>query len=279
MYFDNNKHIDAYFRKGLKDYSSVPDDAVWENIEHQLTEEKKVRQLFFSKVAAGLLIFIGLATFLALEFSYFSDVEKEFASLNFNQELKSSIINDEVDKYSGKNYNENQLIASDVSIPRGMLFDQNIQSQIVTEEKKSLQEQESLSKMKALNVTLLENKTKQSEFIELRNQTFFNTSKIPPREFSFQDNYRLPTKRQKENIFSLSGSFSPIMSYRNTKMTTSNSAVSSEKSMLSYSGGMNVGYSIGDRLTLRTGIQYAKFGQSLNGVEVSSDSYAMDGET
>jgi len=278
MYFDNNKHIDAYFRKGLKDYSQVPEGPVWENIERQLSEEKKVKRLFFVKVAAGLLIFIGLATFLAFEVSNFSGSEKEFNSMTFKEELKNTIINHEVEKYSSINYKDNQLIVSDVSIPRSMLSNQSIQSQILAEEEISLQKQKSLSKMTALNVRLLEDKTKQSEFIILRSQSFYNKSKISSREISLQDNFALLNSHQKENLFSLSGSFSPIMSYRNTKMTTSNSALSAEKSMLSYSGGMNVGYSIGDKLTFRTGIHYAKLGQSINGVEVSSDSYAMDGE-
>lgn len=279
MYFDNNKHIDDFFRRGLKDYSQAPDDTVWENIERQLFEERKVRQLYFFKVAAGLLIFIGLAAFMAFEVSYFSGSEKNNASINLNEELENSIVSQEVVKNSQRNYNaikDRQLIASDVSIPRNMLTNQNIQSQMVAaEEEITLREQKPLSKMTALNVTL--NKRKQSDYSDLRNQTFFNTSKKPTRELSLLDNV-VPKSQERENLFSLSGSFSPIMSYRSTRMSASSSSMPKEKSMLSYSGGMNVGYSIGDKLTLRTGVHYAKLGQSLNGVEVNSDSYAMDGE-
>jgi len=285
MYFDNNKNIDDYFKKGLKDYSQVPEDAVWGNIERQLSEEKKLKQLFFYKVAAGLLIFIGLANFLAFEVSYFSGSEKNLASMNLNEELQNSIENQKVEKYSPGDYNvnnDNQLIASDVSIPQNILSDQDIQSQMAAieekgEERNLLRDQRSLSKMTALDVKLA-NKTKEPDFTELRNQPFFNKSKIPTREFSLSNN-TVQNSQQRGNLFSLSGSFSPIMSYRSTKMKTSNSTMPKEKSMLSYSGGMNVGYSIGDRLTLRTGIHYAKLGQSLNSVEVSSDSYGMDGET
>jgi len=282
MYFDNNKHIDTYFRKGLKDYSRVPDGDVWEYIERQLSQEKKVRQLFFIKVAAGLLIFIGLATFLAFEVLHFSGAQKEFASMKFNNELKNSVTGPE-NQYSGRAFNamkDNQFIASDVSIPRDMLSSQGSQSHAEAAENGeiSLHKKDSFAKMATMNVTF-DNKTQQSKFIELKNQIFFNANKRPSGELSLQDKDLLPNSRQKENLFSLSGSFSPIMSYRNTKMTASNSAMSNETSMLSYSGGMNVGYSIGDKLTLRTGLHYAKVGQSLNDVEVGSESYALDGET
>ncbi len=279
MYFDNNKHIDNYFRKGLKDYAQVPDDAVWENIEQQLIDEKKVRQLFFFKVAAGLLIFLGFATFLAFEIPYFSGSEKNLTSMNFNEELENSLLNKKVEKNSERNYNaNNQLTTSDISTPENIIPGQDIQSQITetAEEDINFQKQESLSKMTALNVTLNDN-TKQTGFNELKNQTFFNRRKIQTRELSFINKAAPENNRPQENLFSLSGSFSPIMSYRSTKMKTSNSAMPKEKSMLSYSGGMNVGYSIGNKLTIRTGLHYAKLGQSLNGVEVKSDSYAMDG--
>ncbi|MGM0496466.1 MAG: hypothetical protein ACQESJ_00965 [Bacteroidota bacterium] len=284
MYFDNNKNIDDYFKRSLKNYSQVPDDNVWENIEWRLSQEKKVRRMFFLKVAAGLLIFVGLTTFLFFEISYFTGSEKALSSMNLDEELKISMTR-EVEKNSDGTYNErkhNRVIPSDVSVPNSLLSNRTLQNQTIAKEESSIQEEESLHKLTALNTTFDNKETKQPKhpvFSELSKRNFINTYRKEKSDNDLsQNNIGVASEQPPKNMLSLSGSFSPILSYRNTKMTTSNDGMSREKSMLSYSGGMDIGYSISDKLTLRTGMHYTKLGQSLNGIEVSSDSYAMDGE-
>jgi hypothetical protein len=90
-------------------------------------------------------------------------------------------------------------------------------------------------------------------------------------------NISFSQKDMEKNKFSLSGSFSPILSYRHSKVKNTNNTLPAENSLLSYSGGMDVSYNLAEKLTFRTGMHYTKFGQSLSNVEVTSGSYTMDG--
>jgi hypothetical protein len=279
MYFDNNGHIDDYFRQHLKDYSEAPDDSVWKNIEGRLSHEAKTRRLFIYKTAAIALAIIGLTVFLAIEVSWFYSAEKDLTSMNLEREL--TINSDGLNTYQ-KDLNQNIAYSSDeeisnvsdISTPQVFLYSGNIMNSEEKIENNSATNRENLIKLTALREpVVIEDQEETGVFVSrsLRNSTFpgnRNTLDQTQKAAFFQD-------KNEKNKFSLNGSFSPILSYRHSK-AKSRGDMPVESSLLSYSGGMELSYNLAEKLTIRTGMHYTKFGQSLNNIEITTSSYAMD---
>jgi hypothetical protein len=276
MYFDSNRHIDEYFRNHLKDYSQVPDDNVWKSIEAKLSYESKMRRFFVFKTAAIGLLVLGLAVFLAMEVSNYSPAgnhltsawEKELSLTDNRIEPNSSYID-------GGNSNQDNLFSlktdkSDVSVPENLLYKEQIKHSEPSLEK------EKLAKLTSLREPMMDLENNENSSDNLRRSSL-NGFYFSERNFGQFQDIAFNQKNKKKNKFSLSGSFSPVLSYRHSKLKNIDNNRPAENSLLSYSGGIDFSYNLADKLAFRTGMHYTKFGQSLNNVKVTSGSYAMKG--
>jgi hypothetical protein len=284
MYFDNNRHIDEYFRNHLKDYSQVPDDNVWEKIDSRLSYESKMRRIFVFRTAAIAIIILGLSVFLAREVSYFNPADSRISSATWEKELSMYTNIHETTQYT--RIDDSRDVTSsvknevpDIQIPDNVLFKRSRQnSNNHLPENASLDEQ-NFAKLTALKEPL-KHKEEDNPYDARLNQSVSDNyyfSEQKPGQFH---DITFSTEPDKKSRFSLSGSFSPILSYRNSNIKQASNNLPAENSLLSYSGGMDVSYNLFEKLTFRTGMHYTKFGQSLNNVEVTSGSYAMkDGNT
>lgn len=280
MYFDNNRHIDEYFRNHLKDYSQVPDNSVWDKIESRLSHDSKMRKIFVFRTAAIALLILGLSVFLALEVSNFAPASTNFSSSAFDKELSLSETETEP-RYSRINDYEGVVFSSkdetsDISVPKDILYEESIQTPNNQLQKNSSLHEESLAKLTSLREPMKLKKEDKSN-AELNRSISDNFYFAASTAGQFQ-NITFSQETYKTSKFSLSGSFSPILSYRHSKIKNTNNTPPVENSLLSYSGGMDVSYNLAEKLSFRTGMHYTKFGQSLNNVEVTSDSYTMKGE-
>ncbi len=88
-----------------------------------------------------------------------------------------------------------------------------------------------------------------------------------------------PVEPEKKDRLSLSAAFSPVYSYRSLggeKSQVSQFYNQSENAKISYSGGVNIGYQASDRLSIRTGLVYARLGFEVGAVSIlqaSPESY------
>jgi hypothetical protein len=279
MYFDNNRHIDEYFRNHLKDYSQIPDDNIWKKIEAHLSHESKVRKIFIFKMAALALLILGLSALLAIEVSYYSPANTSISS-TLKKDLSIPDTKNTKPDYPTFNSHNFDLASSnkeisDVSVPEELLFAESFLHSNDKMKKYISFNEERLTKLTSLTepMKLEQNESSNIDMNTGVSDNFYfsgnNTAQLQNISFSQKD--------MEKNKFSLSGSFSPILSYRHSKVKNTNNTLPAENSLLSYSGGMDVSYNLAEKLTFRTGMHYTKFGQSLSNVEVTSGSYTMDG--
>jgi len=279
MYFDNNRHIDEYFRNHLKDYSQVPDDNIWKKIEAHLSHESKVRKIFVFKMAALALLILGLSALLAIEVSFYSPANTSISS-TLKKDLSIPDTKNTKPDYPTFNSHNFDLTSSnneisDVSVPEELLFGESFLHSNDKMKKYISFNEERLTKLTSLTepMKLEQNESSNIDMNTGVSDNFYflenNTAQLQNISFSQKD--------MENNKFSLSGSFSPILSYRHSKIKNTNNTLPAENSLLSYSGGMDLSYNLAEKLTFRTGMHYTKFGQSLSNVEVTSGSYTMEG--
>jgi len=280
MYFDNS-HIDDYFRRNLKDYSLSPGGGVWEGIEAGLAKEARLMQRkTLIKVAASLILIAALSVLLYFEAGDYY-LEKTSA-MSWDQELESS-----VDAYPGVNSGSGQLVFAgkivnnhlvhpEVNIPRSVLFDKDTKKleELATEnfanDKLTVVPSDSIGQSPGFTVHEPQH--------ELMGNNIPDNTKSTISNFEQSIQYSATTKLHEKSRLSLSGSFSPVLSYRSAKGNTAEAQAPDESSLLAFSGGMDVGYSLSKNFVLRTGVHYSQIGQSLNNVDIKNDSYVRSGD-
>ncbi len=92
--------------------------------------------------------------------------------------------------------------------------------------------------------------------------------------------YNISSKKRTWNLASeniskleLGTQVSPTISYRNITGSPGNISVNDEQSLITYSGGLNLGYKINKKLKISSGVLYAQYGQTLNNVRLDAPAY------
>ena len=300
-------HIDNYFTDGLNDLEVTPPPDVWNNIEKHLDKKKKVRIIFiWSAMAAGLLLLIGIGSYMNSELQQNTNITKQPSiaiqqhKASKTQSLSNSPItnknNSDVIYGSQENKdvplhnNQNNSVVSSAPSSKKSL-DKDIQE---TAELKNNQLIENFSNS---NNSSLKNESNQIDQVALSNQNNkTKTNYLIP----FGSNLQSKTKQglilqpsnfqevsptnetdflipeiaetrevQKVNKWSIAGQLAPLYSYR-TSNQTNTSDQNKEKGLMAYSGGIKVDYKTSRRFSIQAGIYYSIMGQTVENIKISS---------
>lgn len=71
---------------------------------------------------------------------------------------------------------------------------------------------------------------------------------------------------------------SPVVSYRRIPNALSRDEYNTtERELVSYMGGLNLGYKLSDRLSIHSGLYYTRIGQTVSKIRLASDAYTTSG--
>lgn len=279
----NFENMDGIFRKQLRDYQQAAPESVWNSIEESLDQHTKVKRIAFYKVAAAIAAFALLAS----TFLYFANNEKELEnSTRITEQAVSEKVNkeipnaDEVKDNSTKNaiqVNEadeqsTKEVIADADIPKVEAEAEWSKGFLVENDK--TKEITSLAKLEEVNVILV-NSQVQQEIIDTRKQKIKALLNTLPS--IYDDSYALNIVNEEKakpdaSKWIMGGEFSPLYSYRNITSTSGAYSEdyynSTEKPVMTYSGGLNLQYKAIDRLTIQAGVYYTTMGQSLDYMSV-----------
>lgn len=284
----NFENMDGIFRKHLRDYSQTAPENVWNSIEESLNQHSKVKNIAFYKVAAVIAAFALLGS----TFLYFAINNKEIKNTTIIADEKDSArpqeeslnINDlNADKNQdviqgvkeGAEPKTKELIAK-ADIAKGEPEIENRNDLIVKENK--TKEITTLHKLTHAQVAI-NNSQVHAEIVDIRKQKIKAILNTLPNIYdkSYALNIVDKDKADQKGKWIMGGEFSPLYSYRNITSTSGNYSEdyynSTEKPVMTYSGGLNIQYKAVNRLTIQAGVYYTTMGQSLDYMSVYSNAY------
>lgn len=297
----NLEHIDEFFSDRLNQHEENVPPYIWDSIADKLNQKQKRRRLFYIQSAAA-----SVAVLIAFLAGYFltnnaptnqiasdnSSIDQSInlsaptissgengsaKTIDFMQEesttekenLNTQPTDGEIDRNNSNGFKTNSTINNQAA--NYNLLAQNENSIEETEQKN---EPNFLQRLLKIDFSSFEIKTSNAEIVY-------------PDEvlIAYVDVYDMfeDEELSKENVnkWLVGGSVSPVYSYRNTNTSEnlysertdffegSNIPNSSESGILSYSGGVNVGYKISKRLNVYSGVYYAESGQVSNDVYIN----------
>ncbi len=259
---EKNANIDLLFRNGLKDLEILPPVGTWNNIYPVIRKKQKPYILLRS---AALIAVILSISFLAYRWS------REISTA-----LQNSAITMEEESFrTGTNANNFNpvIISQNTSIisPQDNVYNvptttkskpdlANIQE---SQEAGTIQIGTDLPPGFRLFRPAKNNVIRKVEYqaVQTGNNNYSET-------FSLADNFSTGIPEVRKNRWSLSAIASPSY-YMRTGVGSdelSSQINSSEKSKISYSGGLGFAYRINDRLTIQSGIYYTSIGQEIENI-------------
>jgi hypothetical protein len=251
---DRGKHVDIIFRNGLKEFEVLPPPDVWKSIQPVLL--KKQRSLNISRFAAIATILISFTGF-----SYWltKEISGNFygPAISFNQETMPS----------GK-YNEIKHPVEETLI-KTPLINPEFKEIIVTVDERAtdVTVYQSISGRSVFSSNFMDNKLKKTENILLING-LQNISTISDNLETTPVSFLSEKTANVINRWTISAKASPNY-YSNSglgKNKTSGDLADSEKSLISYSGGMAFSYKVNKRMSIQSGIYYSSVGQKVTGI-------------
>jgi hypothetical protein len=290
----NFENMDGTFRKQLRDYSQTAPESVWNSIEESLNQHTKAKRITFYKVAAAIAAFALLGS----TFLYFATNDKQLKNTKIiAKETESAKLQEETVNAKELDVDRNQndmQVANESAQPKTKEFiakadvtnkEPELKNKgILIVEEKDSKEITTLKKLAQVRVAI-NNSQVHAEIVDTRKQKIKAILNTLP---SIYDNsYALnivdaDNEDQKSNKWVLGGEFSPLYSYRNITSTSGAYGEdyynSTEKPVMTYSGGLNLQYKAIDRLTIQAGVYYTTMGQSLDYMAVYSNAnyYIVD---
>jgi hypothetical protein len=283
----NFENMDGIFRKQLRDYSPVAPESVWNSIEESLDQHTKVKRVAFYKVAAAVAAFALLGStylYFANNNTAFKDstqIAEESASKNTNKEIlntddiKDNSNKDALQVYNADEQNTNEVFAK-ANISEG---EPKVEtgSDIIVKESKA-EEIAPLEKIAQAQIAINTSQV-QLNIVDARKQKVEAILNTLPSIYdnSYAMNLVDVDEADQKSKWVMGGEFSPLYSYRNIASTsgTYNEDYynSTEKPVMTYSGGLNLQYKAIDRLTIQAGVYYTTMGQSLDYMSVYSNAH------
>jgi len=291
-----NNTTDKYFRDRLGTFEKSPPDAVWDNISQQLRKKKKIRMmLLMFKIAAGMAILIstGLGIYyitrpaVTIDQTVFSSGNSEGSNI-----AQKPFVKPEISK-SPKN---TEMIArqekGNADTPTLNKSESDLET-FVSDVSKTFEIHDitTASSINAFEPNLMMNRITNPNLFRLQDEEHKELNFLAPadesKKISEEEALRLllaeyndPEEPEKETShrWSMGGEGAPLYSYRTIKsdeLTSENidNLNKNENGILAYSGGLNVAFSPGRRLTLQSGIYYSRYGQEKTQVEEFTSKY------
>ncbi len=277
MFFDS-VDIDRVFRNHLEGYESLPPNDAWDNIELTLTSKKKNLWKKYYTIAAFLVLFLVVGGLIAFfNFSFYLNKDSDIHLLtdgysrfpNFMQ-LENPFFIDTVTDFQAYSVDPKHNL-SQTSNERSEL--EEISDTLYRNDMNSNDSSLPFEKLKPKFAEISHQKTDPIELSQFNTEQQSQSSE--QRLFAY--NHPVEEVRTLDNTdeakFAIGTQISPTISYRNTMGNPANVSANDEQSLITYAGGLNLGYKISKRLKISSGVMYAQQGQTLNNVKISTPSF------
>jgi hypothetical protein len=253
---EKGANIDLLFRNGLKDYEVLPPAGVWEGIRPVV--KIKSDPVILLRVAAVITV---LVTISLLTFKWSRDMSDIPSGdmMAFNIPESSPLISVPV-----KNNQFFHVIKSDQVKRSPEILDettiasapQEIESVSSPEQVKYIRGSKSISLGKSETIT--------GPFLTHLNSTGENTSKIKYSDLYVTDN----TTAKPKNRWSIAAMASPtyMSNFNSGSNGLSKELAATERSLVSYSGGVAFSYKISKKFSIQSGLYYSSMGQKIDGI-------------
>ena len=253
---DRGVNIDIVFRNGLKDYEALPPQDVWNKIEPVI--RKKQRPMLILRSAAMFAVLVSLS-FMAYKFSREIPAGLQEPVVSSNPESYAPPAEISSAFIPANTVSQKDILRTDVAADDQIVRPVKTDNLVLTAE----------NLVSTPQSGVLRNKTEsQSNYLPLE----YNGSGYV--EMNHDNSLDLPdyTNRKEPNRWSVSALVSPT--YQSRFTTGQNEAVSqamtSEQTLISYSGGLGLGYKINKRLSIQSGLYYSTIGKELTGIAAYS---------
>jgi hypothetical protein len=249
-------NIDLVFRNGLKDFEVIPPSDVWESI-HPVIKTKN-RQAILLRAAASIAVLFTLS-FLTYEWSRMISSAPESIQVALNSGIVPTS-----DSFSD---NSKPFTSKLINTVAGK---ERIQVQITPigdnkENKLFYISPEALSYQETENIQVNFTDKKSAPLVANLNKSQKNTFKISNSDIQFS---LVNTPQKVVERWSISAMASPTYySHLNAGGNEiTKQLMSTEQSIISYSGGVAFSYKISKRVSIQSGLYYASLGQVVDGI-------------
>ncbi len=254
---DRGVNIDFVFRNGLKDYEVLPPQDVWNNIQPVI--RKKQRPLILLRAAAMIAVVLSLS-FLAYQFSR-----------NISEGLENQVV-----------ALNPESVSPSPEITFAILPDDGISQNQSQRNRAPFQGNEAVKPVTTNNIiATVQDFVNTSDTDDLRDNTNVSAGLIVlnysgNNYMDFKEGNVLDaldnTSRKEPNRWSISALISPT--YQSRFSSGENEAISqmmaSERTVVSYSGGVALSYKINKRFSIQSGLYYSSIGKELSGISTYS---------
>jgi hypothetical protein len=257
---ERHANIDLAFRNGLKDYEVLPPPDVWNGIEHRMV--RKERPLYFMRAAAFLAIAMTLSV-LAYRWMGKISTRPENRIIALNEESSSPASTEDL----SLPVSQKLVSLKSPGLPEKTI---TVSYPDISQTPVPVNEAASFVKLPETNLRLPFNNASldiirhKSEISVLpaTNLTVDDVSQ-EYQEFLAED---VPVNRT--NRWSIAALASPTYYGKiNTGSDElSQQIMASEKSVISYTGGVALSYNVNKRITIQSGLFYSSVGQELDGI-------------
>jgi Outer membrane protein beta-barrel domain len=255
---ESGGNIDIVFRNGLKNLEVLPPDGVWDNIHPDIKRKPKI--LIYLSAAATVAVLLTLS-FLTYQFSREITTANNNIVMASNEESVAPVIIPDLVKIHQNNVKENNVViipeemivenqAGDSKVPLTIINNPAQDVNILPAKNIGMYRGiESLDLQESVRMTSSLNKE-------------FETGRLG-QQF-YQDN----TQQDNSERWSVAAMASPTYysKFNPGKDELASQLMSTEKPVISYSGGVAFTYKLSKRLSIQTGLYYSSFGQEVDGV-------------
>lgn len=269
MFFDSID-IDEAFRKQFSGFETPPPEEVWDNIESNMTTPGKRSWGKYYQIAAFIAIFLVIGgTVMMFNVNFYLNRDSGINTLitEYNQipelmQPENNFMMDASQEYLAENDKISDKTDSNKSNSSALVEDIDGQETI---------RETPPEKLNPKFAAVKENENREMLYATLKNNEINDYNTLAYNNSSKKRTWNLAS----ENIskLELGAQVSPTISYRNITGSPGNISINDEQSLITYSGGLNLGYKINEKLKISSGVLYAQYGQTLNNVHLDAPAY------
>jgi opacity protein-like surface antigen len=277
--------MDEIFRRKLRSYEAAPPGDIWEGVSDHLHAQRKQNKRTRLRVAAALLAIAAAGSLLMFQLKTPLNITGSNQALNqsdassfehFVREPSPAPAQEQVAEISRENTKQKE--------PSGTSTREEAASMAAAMETRAQTVQQTDRMRTGQDI---EKKQSVSTPLPVSQESVSALARESSADKSQDDfpaspsaNLNIPVdKGNQYTALNIKAAMSPIMSFRNvTNNSSRHNFNTSESQLFSYGGGVNVGLSFSDRLTLRSGLHYSQMGQTLSKIMLGADDFARSGD-
>lgn len=266
----NDGHIDVVFRNGLKDIEVLPPYDLWDSISPALKTRRNGLSLL--KVAAGLAAIISLSIIAFISGSRTSALPESFSGMD------NSLLSSEMSEFSfiaeaDQNFSQGEMSATVINTE----LSENGEGQSLSESSNllPLKRPTAIGNESASGARVIKLPGEKEDPPESLKAAFISAGNLETFRIIESDE----STAINSNRWKVGARISPTYLSSNLKAANQNMSemASNENAVLSYTGGFALSYSMGNRLSLQTGVYYSSLGREISGISSYSGFGAIAG--